>query len=308
MRGYIIKRILQTLPTLFGVTLLTFFLFSVVGGSPAALVLGKNASAEALAEYDHRFGYDRPLIVQYLSYLGDLCRGDFGESIEYKIPVWSVLRDGVGVSLSLTVPILILGTVLALSIGLLCAAHAGKRFDRWMLGGTTVLMSVNYVIWVTAGQYFLAYRFALFPLWGFANWTYLLLPVLIGVVSGLGPDARFYRTVVLDEMRKPYVRTAIAKGLSPTRILFLHILKNSLVPVVTNVSLAVPFLFTGSILLESFFGIPGLGGIGLNAVNASDFPTLRAVVVLGAVLYQISNLLADLICAWIDPQIRLVER
>ena len=190
-------------------------------------------------------------------------------------------------------------------VRLLCAACANRRFDRWMLGGTTALMSVNYVIWVAAGQYFLAYKLKLFPIWGYENWTYLMLPVLIGVVSGLGPDVRFYRTVVLDEMRKPYVRTALAKGLSPARILFRHILKNSLAPVVTNVSLAVPFLFTGSILLESFFGIPGLGGIGLNAVHASDYPTVRAVVVIGAVLYQLSNLAADLICAWLDPQFRL---
>ena len=305
MGKYVFKRILQLVPTLLGVTLLTFFLFTVMGGSPAAQVLGKNATAEALAEYDRQHGYDRPLIIQYAGYLRDLCTGDFGESIEYRMPVWSVLREGVGVSLSLTVPILLIGTALAVLIGLLCAACANRRFDRWMLGGTTALMSVNYVIWVAAGQYFLAYKLKLFPIWGYENWTYLMLPVLIGVVSGLGPDVRFYRTVVLDEMHKPYVRTALAKGLSPARILFRHILKNSLAPVVTNVSLAVPFLFTGSILLESFFGIPGLGGIGLNAVHASDYPTVRAVVVIGAVLYQLSNLAADLICAWLDPQFRL---
>ena len=150
-------------------------------------------------------------------------------------------------------------------------------------------------------------RLGLFPLWGFENWTYLLLPILVGVLSSLGSDVRFYRTAILDEIRKPYVRTAVAKGLSPTRVLVCHVLRNSLIPVVTNVSLAVPFLFTGSILLESFYGIPGLGGIGLNAVYASDFATVRAVVLVSALLYQLANLLADLAYAWLDPQVRLAR-
>lgn len=305
MLRYIVKRVLQLIPTLLGVTLLTFILFNVLGGSPAQQVLGKNATAEAIAEYDHLHGYDRPLAVQYVSYLGDLCRGDLGESLEYREPVADVLRGGVGVSLALTVPILLIGTALALLIGLVCAAHAGGLLDRVVLGVTTALMSVNYVIWVAAGQYFLAFKLKLFPVWGFENWTYLILPVIIGVISGLGPDARFYRTVVLDEIRKPYVRTALAKGLTPAAVLFKHVLRNSLIPVVTNLSLAVPFLFTGSVLLESFYGIPGLGGLGLAAVNASDFATVRAVVLIGALLYQLSNLAADIINAALDPSVKL---
>ena len=307
MLRYTLRRLLQLIPTLLGVTLLTFILFNVVGGSPAALVLGKNATTAALAEYDHLHGYDRPLVVQYVSFLGDLLQGDLGESIEYHQPVWSVIRDGIGISLALTVPILVLGTVLALLIGLVCAAYAGKRLDKIALAGTTALMSVNYVIWVTAGQYLLAYKLKLFPVWGFENWTYLCLPVVIGIVSGLGTDVRFYRTVILDEINKPHVRTAIAKGLHPIVVLLRHVMRNSLIPVVTNVSLSVPFLFTGSILLESFYGIPGLGGIGLNAVNSSDAAMVRAVVIIGALLYQLSNLLADLAYAWLDPRIRLAE-
>ena len=304
---YALRRLAQLVPTLLGVTLLTFVLFDVVAGSPAAIVLGKNATQEQIEEYDRVHGYDRPLAVRYVRYLGDLARGDLGESLEYREPVAKVLGDGVGVSLSLTVPILVVGTVVALLVGLLCAARAGGPLDRAMLGATTALMSVNYVVWVAAGQYFLAYRLGLFPLWGFEDWTYLLLPVLVGVLSSLGSDVRFYRTAILDEIRKPYVRTAVAKGLSPTRVLVCHVLRNSLIPVVTNVSLAVPFLFTGSILLESFFGIPGIGGIGLNAVYASDFATLRAVVLVSALLYQLANLLADLAYAWLDPQVRLAR-
>ena len=302
---HVAHRLVQMIPTLFGVTLLTFVLFNVIGGSPAAQVLGKNATAEQLAEYDHAHGWDRPLVVQYAAWLRDLARGDLGESLQWRQPVWEVLRQGVGVSLCLTVPILVLGTSLALLIGLVTAAAAGRWLDRAALAFTTALMSVNYVIWVSAGQYLLAFRWRLFPIWGFENWTYLLLPALIGIVSGLGGDVRFYRTVVLDEIRKPYVRTAVAKGLSPTRVLFVHVLRGSLVPVVTNASLSVPFLFTGSILLESFFGLPGLGGIGLDAVYAADYATVRAVVLISALLYQLSNLAADLLNAWLDPRIRL---
>jgi peptide/nickel transport system permease protein len=307
MLRYSLRRLLQLVPTLLGVTLLTFILFNVVGGSPAALVLGKNATAEALAEYDHMHGYDKPLPVQYVRFLGDLMKGELGESIEYRQPVWEVMKEGIWVSLALTIPILVIGTAIALMIGLLCAANAGKLLDKAALAGTTALMSVNYVIWVAAGQYILAYKLRLFPVWGFENWTYLCLPVIIGIISGLGTDVRFYRTVILDEVNRPHVRTAIAKGLHPFVVLIRHVLRNSLIPVVTNVSLSVPFLFTGSILLESFYGIPGLGGIGLNAVNSSDFAMVRAVVIIGALLYQLSNLLADLAYAWLDPRVRLAE-
>ena len=302
---YALRRLAQLVPTLFGVTILVFFLFRVVGGSPAAMVLGKNATAEAIAAYDHVHGYDRPLAAQYVSWLGELARGDLGESVEWRRPVAEVLRDGAFVSLSLTVPILLLGTALALPVGLVCAARAGGLLDKAALGAATALMSVNYVVWAAAGQWFLAYKWKLFPLWGWEDWTYLALPVLVGVVSGLGSDARFYRTVVLDEVRKPSVRAAVAKGLSPAAVLLRHVLRNSLVPVVTNMSLAVPFLFTGSILLESFFGIPGLGGVGLAAVRSADFATLRAVVLLSALFYQLSNLLADVLNAWLDPAVRL---
>jgi peptide/nickel transport system permease protein len=246
-----------------------------------------------------------PLDSQFARHLGRLLCGDLGESTEYQLPVMQVLREGIGVSLSLTVPILVLGTVLALLLGLICAARRGGWFDRATLGITTGLMSINYVIWVVAGQYLLAYRWRLFPLWGYESWTYLALPVLIGVVSGLAHDVRFYRTVLLDEAGRPHVRTALAKGLGVARVLWRHVLRNSMVPVVTNISLAIPFLFTGSILLESFFGLPGLGGIGLNAVHSSDVAMVRAVVLVGAVLYQMANLLADLAYAWLDPRVRM---
>jgi peptide/nickel transport system permease protein len=408
VRRYIVKRLLEIVPTTFGVLVLTFLLFHVVGGSPAEIVLGKNASSEALAAFDARFGYDRPLLCgrwtqiramgetprgrlaegaggllrlpvtyalpagayrvnagrvllglreratgaedealvdgpapltfavregwaavsvdvggalpetlrlekknagffdsQFVHYLSSLARGDLGVSTEHSLPVAQVLREGVGPSLALTLPILVGGTFLGVLLGLLCAAWRGGVTDRAVLILSTLLMSVNYVVWVLAGQFLLAFKLRLFPIWGFESAAYLALPVLIGIFSGLGRDVRFFRAAILDEVFKLYVRTAQAKGLSGWRIMIRHVLRNSLIPIVTYVSLSVPFLFTGSLMLESFFGIPGLGNVSLNAIHSSDMAVVRAVVVLGALLYQGVNLLTDVCYAWLDPRVRL---
>ena len=409
MKRYVIRRVLEMVPTTLGVLVLTFLLFHVVGGSPAEVVLGKNATAEALATFDACYGYDKPLLCgnwsdiralgntpvgrlekrgegglrrvpiayalpagtyrinagnvvlglretatgvtdeamvdgpapltfavregwkavtldvggslpeflrlrkkaggffdsQFVHYVRSLATGDFGVSTEHSLPVASVLKGGVGPSLSLTVPILVGGTVVGVMLGLLCAAWRGGATDKLVLVVSTVLMSVNYVVWVLAGQFLLAFKLRLFPIWGFESAAYLVLPVLIGIVSGLGRDVRFFRAAILDEVYKPYVRTAQAKGLSGSRIMVRHVLRNSLIPIVTYVSLSIPFLFTGSLMLESFFGIPGLGNVSLNAVHSSDMAVVRAVVILGALLYQGVNLVTDLCYAWLDPRVRL---
>ena len=305
MLKYIAKRLLEVIPTTFGIILLTFVLFNVVGGSPAQVILGKNATAESIAAFNHKYGYDLPLPKQFVKFCTDLAKGDFGVSTEADEPVIDVLKRGVGPSLSLTVPILAGGTVIGLMLAMLCAAGRGGRLDKAVLVGSTMLMSVNYVVWVLAGQFILAFKLKLFPVWGYENAFYLVLPVIIGIFSGLGVDVRFFRTAILDEIYKPYVRTARMKGLSETRVLFVHVLRNSLIPIVTYVSLAIPYLFTGSLMLESFFGIPGLGNVSINAIHSSDMAVVRAVVVLGALLYQGINLVTDLLYAWLDPRVRL---
>lgn len=305
MLKYIARRLLEVIPTTFGIILLTFVLFNVIGGSPAQVILGKNATAESIAAFNHKYGYDLPLPKQFAKFCTDLAHGDFGLSTEADEPVIDVLKRGVGPSLSLTVPILFGGTAVGLMLALLCAAGRGGAFDRAVLVGSTVLMSVNYVVWVLAGQFIFAFKLRLFPVWGYENAFYLVLPVIIGIVSGLGVDVRFFRTAILDEIYKPYVRTARMKGLSEARVLFVHVLRNSLIPIVTYVSLAIPYLFTGSLMLESFFGIPGLGNVSINAIHSSDMAVVRAVVVLGALLYQGVNLVTDLLYAWLDPRVRL---
>jgi peptide/nickel transport system permease protein len=213
-------------------------------------------------------------------------------------------EDGIGPSLALTIPILVLGLVLSIVLALFCAFFRGRLLDRVFVTGSVALMSVNYLVWIVAGQYLLGYKLGWFPVWGYASWYYLLLPVLIGVVSGLGADLRLYRTIMLDEIYKDYVRTAYAKGVGHVGVLFRHVLKNAMIPVITNVVLALPFLYTGSLLLESFFGIPGLGYLGISAINASDVDVVRALVVVGSISYLFANLLADVCYAVVDPRVK----
>ena len=310
MLKYALRRFAEVVPTTFGILLLSFILFNVVGGSPAEVVLGKNATAESIAAFNHKWGYDKPLVwsfdSQFVNFVGSLAKGDLGYSIEMDEPVKDVLLRGVWPSLSLTVPILVGGTIIALMLAMLAAAFRGGFPDKAVLVGSTVLMSVNYVVWVLLGQFLLSYKASIFPVWGYENAFYLALPVMIGVLSSLGTDVRFFRTAILDEMYKPYVLTARSKGLSKTAVMFKHILPNALISIVTYVSLSIPWLFTGSLLLESFFGIPGLGSVSINAIHSADMAVVRALVVLGALLYQFVNLATDLLYAAIDPRIRFL--
>ena len=315
---YAIKRILEVVPTTFGVLLLTFLLFNVVGGSPAETILGKNATKESIAAFNHRYGYDKPLVIgdggsgfagyfdsQFFNFVKGVAKGDLGYSTELNEPVADILKRGVGPSLSLTVPILVFGALAALALAMLAAAFRGGAVDRAVLVGSTLFMSVNYVVWVLAGQFLLSYKLGLFPVWGYSNAYCLALPVIIGILSSLGVDVRFFRTAILDEIYKPYVLTARAKGLGGATIMVRHVLRNALIPIVTYISLSIPYLFTGSLLLESFFGIPGLGNVSINAINSSDMAVVRALVVFGALLYQFVNLATDLLYAALDPRIRL---
>ena len=313
MFRYIIKRLLELFPTTLGIIVLTFILFHVIGSSPAMVVLGKNATAESIAAFNTKYGYDKPLLIgdgnvfdsQFFSFAKNLVKGDFGISTEYDEPVSEILKRGVGPSLTITLPILLGGTVIGISLALICAAFRGRIVDKGILMFSTVLMSVNYVIWVLLGQFVFAFKCGLFPIWGYESAIYVVLPVIIGIISSLGTDIRFFRTAILDEIYKPYVRTAYSKGLSHTRVLTRHVLRNALIPIVTYISLSIPFLFTGSLMLETFFGIPGLGNVSINAIHSADMAVVRAVVVLGALLYQIVNLFTVILYALLDPRVRL---
>jgi len=441
MGYYLFRRCLQMLPVLFGVVLISFVLFHVVGGSPAVMALGKNATPAALEEFDETRGFNRPLLCgrwtttrawpawaarhgavgsgpwegttgarkdasgavifapgvrvvplacplradtdyrwrlevrqpsggtlavmteggalaaavpvlsrwtevalpfavgagrgnglrvtvtgeapleiraarmqrrmthlydsQLTHYLSQVVRLDFGVSLATNERVAEMLKQGVGPSLLLTVPIFFGGLIVSIALALICTWRRDSWLDRLTVVTAVVLMSVNYLVWIVAGQYLLAYHAGWFPIWGFDSWRCLLLPVLIGLVSGLGANLRFYRTVMLEEINRDYVRTALAKGLGTPTVLFRHVLRNAMIPIITSTVIAIPFLYTGSLLLESFFGIPGLGGLSINAINSADVDVIRGVVLVGAVLYMLANLLTDICYAWADPRIRL---
>lgn len=304
MLRYAAKRIAQLVPATLGILFLTFLLFNVVGGSSAQTILGQHADASSIAAFNARYGFDKPLHIQFAVFCRDLLRGDFGESAAYGMRVADVLKAGIGPSLSITVPILFGGTFLALALATLAAMRHGGLADRAVLFGSTLCMSVNYIVWILAGQFLLAHRLRLFPIWGFEGVAYVVLPVIIGILSGLGRDIRYFRAVILEESARPHVRAAFSRGLSEGAVYRRHVLPNAAIPIVTYVSLSIPYLFTGSLLLESFFGIPGLGGISINAIHYADFATVRAVVILGALLYQLVNLATDLCYAWLDPRVK----
>ncbi len=310
MLRYVLRRIFEAIPTTLGILLLTFVLFNVViGSSPALTILGKGADARSIEAFNKRYGYDKPLVwskdSQFVNFVKNFATGDLGYSAKMKEPVADVLKRGVVPSLSLTVPILVFGTVFALFLSMLAAAYRGRIPDKIILFMSAALMSVNYVVWVLAGQFLLSYKAGWFPIWGYGEVKYMILPVAIGVVSSLGMDVRFFRTAILDEMFKPYVLAAKSKGLSPRTVMTRHVLRNALIPVVTYISLSVPYLFTGSLLLESFFGIPGLGSVSINAIQSADLAVVRAVVVIGALVYQAVNLVTDILYAFLDPRVRV---
>jgi len=246
-----------------------------------------------------------PWDSQFRFYMGQILTFDFGRSHFTKQKVSDMLLEGIGPTLMLAVPVLVVGLFTSILLSLICAQFRDRLPDRLLVLFSVGLMSVNYLVWIVAGQYLLAYKMNWFPVWGFESWAYLALPIAIGVFSGLGQDLRLYRTVMLDEMYRDYVRTAASKGCSTPTILGKHVLKNALIPIITNLSLVIPFLYTGSLLLESYFGIPGLGYLSINGIFNKDIDVVRAVVLIGSVLYMISNLAADLLYLLIDPRVKL---
>jgi peptide/nickel transport system permease protein len=312
MGVYILRRLLHAIPVLLGVTLVTFLLFHVVCPDPAVvLVGGKKVDAAKIKAERERLGTNRPLMEQYVSFLGEVVRWDFGESwrLQQDRRVLDLLADGVGPSLTLAVPAFLLQLVLSLVLALFCAYYRGSIADVTTVIVTVAMMSVPALSYIFFGQYYLAHEWNMFPVFGFERGlggiASLGLPILIWVALALGGEVRFYRTVMLEEMRKDYVRTAAAKGLSTKRVLFKHVLKNGLIPVITRVIVTIPFLMLGSLLIERFFGIPGLGALTVDAVNQSDLPVIKAMVVITSILLVVFNLLTDICYALVDPRVRL---
>ena len=306
MWAYVLRRLLYAIPILLGIKAIVFVLFAVAAGDPAPQIAGRHATPERIAEIRVKLGTNRPLSEQFLD---EMTSFKFGTSLFTNRPVSDRIWEGIGPSLSLAVPAFVLETILAVSLALFCAFYRGGLADRLVVFLTVAAVSIPSLAYILFGQYFLAFQWNLFPISGYeplpAGAVFLVMPALIWIALSLGSEVRFYRAVTLEEMGQDYVRTAAAKGLPTRRILFRHVLKNSMIQIITRVVITIPFLILGSLLLESFFRIPGLGNLTIEAINQNDFPVVKAFVWIGAVLYVLFSILTDVCYGLVDPRVRL---
>lgn len=311
MAAYLLRRLWQMIPTLLGVVVLVFFLFKWFGGDPAEVLAGLNATPEQVQAIRQQLGLDEPVWVQMWIFLKQIVTGDWGHSWATHESVSSMFASRLPATLTVMVPILILDTVLAIPLGLWVAYRRGSWADRSIMLACTVAVSISLLVYVIVGQYVFAFQLGWFPVQGWSNslwtnlWVYSPLPVLLVVLVGVAPQTRLYRTFFLDEMQSDHVRTARAKGLTELQVLWRHVLPNARIPILTNLSVALPGIFVGSFLIESFFSIPGLGREVLLAVTRSDYPVVQAVTIYVAVITMLVNLLTDVLYTWADPRVSL---
>jgi peptide/nickel transport system permease protein len=311
MTAYILRRAWQMIPTMLGVILLVFILFNWVGGDPAYVLAGKISNQEQIDNIRRQLGVDQPVWVQLWIFIKQVLTGDFGASWSTNENVGHILATRLGPSLTVLVPMLFLETVFAIGLSLAVAYVRGSLTDRLVMIICTVGLSISILVYIIVFQYFFAYKLGWFPVQGWGNgflenlFVYASLPILIGLTVSIAPSLRLYRTFFLDEINQDYVRTARAKGLSENRIMWVHVLRNASIPIITNLMAALPGLLLGSFLIERFFSIPGIGREVILAVERSDFPVIKAITVYVAFATVITNLLADLMYKAVDPRVQL---
>ncbi len=324
MIAYLIRRLLYAVPILIGVNLLTFALFFVVNtpDDMARMQLGiKRVTPEAIRQWEEQKGYDKPLFFNRAAdgmgkitatifwqksasmFVLDFGYSDDGRNISREITtrMWP--------SLAIALPTFLIGLLIYVSFALVMTLFRATLLDSAGVALCVVLMSISGLFYIIGGQFLISKLWHLVPISGYAgglnSFRFVVLPVVIGVISGIGSSSRWYRTIFLEEMGKDYVRTARAKGLSELGVLFTHVLKNAMIPILTGVVVVIPLLFMGSLLTESFFGIPGLGSYTIDAINAQDFSIVRAMVFLGSLLYIAGLILTDISYTLVDPRVRL---
>ena len=324
MSAYIIRRMLYAVPILIGINLITFVLFFVVNSPDdmALMQLGSKHTTELqIEDWKRERGYHLPLLynaeqsgfdaltetIFYQKsaklFVFDFGSSDSGRDIGYDISqrMWP--------SLALAIPTLLVGLLVTITLALTIAFFRGTYIDYWAVIICVALISISSLFYIIGGQFLIGKLLKIVPISGFDTGLhalkFMILPVLIGIVGGIGSNTRWYRTIFLEEINKDYVRTARSKGLSEQLILFKHVLRNALIPILTGVVVVLPLLFMGSLLTENFFGIPGLGSYTIDAINRQDFAIVRAMVFLGSVLYIIGLVLTDISYTLVDPRIRL---
>ncbi len=324
MIAYLLRRLLYAIPILIGVNLLTFTLFFVVNTPEdmARMHLGvKRVTPDAIERWKAEHGYNKPLLMNtqakgtqqltdtiFFQHSAAMFAFQFGKSDDGR-DIGNEIRNRMGPSLAIALPVFVIGLAVNITFALLMVFFRASYLD---IGGVilcVVLMSISGLFYIIAGQFFIAKLWNLLPISGFTGGInglkFILLPVLVSIVAGIGAGARWYRTIFLEEIGKDYVRTARAKGLAEARVLFRHVLKNGMIPILTGVVVVLPLLFMGSLITESFFGIPGLGSYTIDAIQAQDFAIVRAMVFLGSFLYIVGLILTDMTYSWADPRVRL---
>jgi peptide/nickel transport system permease protein len=311
MSAYLARRIWQMIPTLMGVILLIFFLFKFFGGDPAEIIAGMSATPDQIAAIRNQLGLDKSYWEQLWIFVQQIASFNWGKSWATNETIANLFATRLPATLTIMIPILVLEVVLAIVCGLAVAYVRGSLTDRVIMVVTTVALSISFLVYVIFGQYVFAFLLGWAPVQGWSNstWTNLTvfapLPVFLAVLVSLSPQTRLYRSFFLDEIGQDYVRTARAKGVSENTILFKHVLRNALIPILTNVTTLLPGVFIGSFLIEVFFSIPGLGREVLLAVNRSDYPVIQAVTVYLAMLTMVINLMTDILYKLVDPRVIL---
>ena len=313
MKGsYIRRSLLHGIALMLGVTFISFLLMVYFGPDKTYELLGKNPTVEQISEVRHALGYDRPFLLRYGDYLKQLLTLDLGLSDSNGEPVSSILNRTLPISLALVLPGFVLGNLLGLALGLLAAWYRGKWLDKLVMSASVVGMSISFLVIIIGLQILLCtpYGFNLFPVRGWqvnglgSYLYYVTVPTIALVLVTLGYNTRFYRAVMVDEIERDHIRTLQAYGARPAELLFKHVLKNSLIPILTRIMFSVPFVvISGSLLLESYFGIPGIGLVTFNAITSGDQPVLKAVVGLTGVLFVLALMINDMLYSVVDPRV-----
>jgi peptide/nickel transport system permease protein len=311
---YALRKLLNGVPLVIGVTLISFVLMVYFGPDKTYELLGKNPTVEQIAEVRHELGYDRPFVVRYAEYLGEIATLDFGYSSSTGERVSSILLRTIPISLALITPGFVLGNLLGVLLALLAARFRGGAVDKLIMGGAVVGMSISFLIVIIAFQVVFSSSYGLgwFPVRGWDiggpldYLRYVTVPTLATVFVALGYNTRFYRAVIVEELNRDHVRTARAYGAPIWTVLCKHVLKNALIPIITRIMFSIPLVvISGSLLIESYFGIPGVGKVTYDAITTGDQPILKAVVGLTAVLFVLTLLVTDVLYRAVDPRVSL---
>ena len=311
MFAYIIRRVLYAIPILVGVNLITFLLFFVVNtpDDMARMQLGtKRVTPEAIEKWKADHGYDKPMATIFYEKSVKLFVFDFGAAEDGR-NIGNEIATRMWPSLALALPVFLVGLAVNITFAMFMAFFRATYLDFWGVVVCVAMMSISALFYIICGQYVASKVWHLVPISGFDSGLdaakFLVLPAAIGVIAGIGAGGRWYRTLFLEEMSRDYVRTARAKGLAESVVLFRHVLKNAMIQILTGVVVVIPLLFMGSLLSESFFGIPGLGSYTIEAIQAQDFAVVRSMVFIGSLLYIAGLLLTDLSYTLVDPRIKL---